>query len=141
MKKIYAKVDFINQNSVINYYVNGLNSLNINFIHEHKIYPFSFNLSQKSAVKNAFSNNISVIEGPPGTGKTQTILNIIANAITNGKTVAILSNNNSATDNVFEKLEQNNLGSICAKLGLIFKRIISLITCIIIYTHPFGCIF
>lgn len=117
LKKIYAKVDFINQNYVINYYVNGLNSLNINFIHEHKIYPFSFNLSQKSAVKNAFSNNISVIEGPPGTGKTQTILNIIANAITNGKTVAILSNNNSATDNVFEKLEQNNLGSICAKLG------------------------
>lgn len=117
LKKIYEKVDFINQNSVINYYINGLNALNINFIHEHKIYPFSFNLSQKSAVKNAFSNNISVIEGPPGTGKTQTILNIIANAIINGKTVSVLSNNNSATDNVFEKLEKNKLGSICAKLG------------------------
>lgn len=117
LKKIYEKLNFINPNSVIGYYINGLNILDINFISKHKVYPFSFNLSQQSAVKNAFSHCISVIEGPPGTGKTQTILNIIANAIINGKTVAVLSNNNSATDNVFEKLDKNNLGSICAKLG------------------------
>lgn len=45
---------------------------------------------------------ISVIEGPPGTGKTQTILNIIANIVMEGKNVAIVSNNNSATRNVLE---------------------------------------
>ena len=46
------------------------------------------------AVEMAITNKISVIKGPPGTGKTQTILNIIATAIINNKTVAVVSNNN-----------------------------------------------
>ncbi|WP_189022528.1 AAA domain-containing protein [Paenibacillus albidus] len=36
-------------------------------------------LSQKIALDQAFRSKISIIEGPPGTGKTQTILNILAN--------------------------------------------------------------
>lgn len=40
------------------------------------IYPFGFNISQKQAVELAMDNSLSVVEGPPGTGKTQTILNI-----------------------------------------------------------------
>lgn len=115
---IYEKIGFILEDSVVNEYINGLNNVNNSFkINNNKIFPFSFNLSQQKAVKNAFSNKISVIEGPPGTGKTQTILNIISNAIVNNKTIAVLSNNNSATDNVYEKLEDKNLGSLCAKLG------------------------
>ena len=74
-------------------------------------------LKQMQAVENAFSNKISVIEGPPGTGKTQTILNIIVNAIINDKTVAVVSNNNSATDNVFEKLQGYGFEFIAATLG------------------------
>lgn len=64
-------------------------------------------------------NQISVIQGPPGTGKTQTILNIIANILIQGKTVQVVSNNNSATENVFEKLSSSkyNLGFIVATLG------------------------
>lgn len=60
---------------------------------------------------------ISVIEGPPGTGKTQTILNIIANAVINKKTVAVVSNNNSATANVLEKLKKYDVDFIAAYLG------------------------
>ena len=81
------------------------------------IFPFGINQSQYQAVKNAMENQISVIEGPPGTGKTQTILNIIANLIYNGKSVSVVSNNNSATANVFEKLKQFDFGYICATLG------------------------
>ena len=80
-------------------------------------FPFGFNLSQRNAVNTAFANNLSVIEGPPGTGKTQTILNIIANAILNGKSVAVVSSNNSATKNVYEKLEKNGVEFIAALLG------------------------
>ena len=58
-----------------------------------------------------------LIEGPPGTGKTQTILNIIANIIRNGQTVAVVSNNNAATENVYEKLQKYHLDYLCAKLG------------------------
>ena len=42
------------------------------------LFPFGFNISQKNATEKALRNNASIIEGPPGTGKTQTILNIIA---------------------------------------------------------------
>ena len=64
-------------------------------------------------------NQISIIQGPPGTGKTQTILNIIANILMQGKTVQVVSNNNSATENVYEKLSdpKYNLGFIVANLG------------------------
>ncbi len=83
------------------------------------IFPFGCNSSQYKAVKNAMENQISVIQGPPGTGKTQTILNIIANILMQGKTVQIVSNNNSATENVYEKLSSTkyNLGFIVAQLG------------------------
>ncbi|MFP1725076.1 AAA domain-containing protein [Lonsdalea quercina] len=81
------------------------------------IYPFGVNESQLKAVEQAFRAQISVIEGPPGTGKTQTILNILANILLRGQTVAVLSNNNAAVENVYEKLEKCGLGHLIAKLG------------------------
>ncbi|MDO5532960.1 ATP-binding protein, partial [Sutterella sp.] len=81
------------------------------------IYPFGVNASQREAVTRALSSSLSVIEGPPGTGKTQTILNIIANLIIRGRSTLVVSNSNSATSNVVEKLEAADLGCLCAKLG------------------------
>nr|WP_298116443.1 AAA domain-containing protein [uncultured Pseudomonas sp.] len=81
------------------------------------IYPFGLNESQLAAVEQAFRAQVSVIEGPPGTGKTQTILNIIANILLRQQTVAVLSNNNAAVENVYEKLEKFGLGHLIAKLG------------------------
>ncbi|GKS83562.1 DUF2726 domain-containing protein [Acidovorax sp. SUPP1855] len=81
------------------------------------IYPFGLNESQLTAVEQAFRSQVSVIEGPPGTGKTQTILNVLANILLRGQTVAVLSNNNAAVQNVYEKLEKVGLGHLIAKLG------------------------
>lgn len=83
------------------------------------IFPFGCNNSQYKAVKAAMENQISIIQGPPGTGKTQTILNIISNILMDGKTVQIVSNNNSAIENVYDKLSspKYNLGFIVAMLG------------------------
>ena len=81
------------------------------------IFPFGSNSSQTTAVRNALTNQVSIIEGPPGTGKTQTILNIIANLIIRGKTVEVVSNNNSATENVYEKLCKYGYDFLVAPLG------------------------
>src|SRR5699024_1280556 len=81
------------------------------------IFPFGLNTSQKTATERAFTDQLSIIEGPPGTGKTQTILNIIANAILRNESVAVVSNNNSATANVLEKLEEYDLDFFAAYLG------------------------
>jgi predicted ATP-dependent serine protease len=73
------------------------------------IFPFGCNMSQKTAVQRAIQHPVSFIKGPPGTGKTQTILNLIANMLLQRKRVAVVSNNNSATANVFEKLKKYDL--------------------------------
>jgi superfamily I DNA and/or RNA helicase len=85
-------------------------------------YPFGCNASQKKAVEDALTNQVSIIQGPPGTGKTQTILNIIANLLLAKKSVLVVSNNNSAVDNVAEKLEKEGLGFIVAKLGSVENK-------------------
>ncbi|NTV26539.1 MAG: AAA family ATPase [Chlorobiaceae bacterium] len=81
------------------------------------IFPFGCNMSQKMAVKQAIQNPVSIVQGPPGTGKTQTILNLIANLLLLDKRVAVVSNNNSATANVLEKLQKYELDFVAAFLG------------------------
>lgn len=116
LHKQYEKITSVSSESVLAKYLNRMDF----YSYENKeslIFPFGFNISQKDATENAMLNQLSVIEGPPGTGKTQTILNIIANAYVNGKTVAVVSNNNSATSNVVEKLDKYGVGFIAAFLG------------------------
>lgn len=113
---LYGKINRVNVYSVLNAYTNKY-SKKIPFDINKIIYPFRTNLSQMTAIKNAFSNEISVISGPPGTGKTQVILNIICNAVINKKTVAVISNNNTAVENVYEKMQEQGLDYIIAYLG------------------------
>ncbi len=84
---------------------------------ETLLFPFGLNLSQIQAVQSAFSSQISVIEGPPGTGKTQTILNLITNIVMKGKNAAIVSSNNAAVANVREKMVKAGYDFLLASLG------------------------
>ncbi len=118
LSKQYEKITHVSPNSVLAKYLSPAIVNKRQYpTPQIPIFPFGFNLSQKSAAEKALSEQISVIEGPPGTGKTQTILNIIANAIMNDKTVAVVSNNNSATANVLEKLQKYGVDFIAAYLG------------------------
>ncbi len=54
-----------------------------------------------------------VIEGPPGTGKSQTITNIIANALANDQTVLFLAEKRAALDVVKSRLDSAGLGEYC----------------------------
>lgn len=114
----YEKVNFVEKDTALYQYLNPKSDETQRKTKVTSlIFPFGSNKSQYKAVENAMNNQISVIEGPPGTGKTQTILNIISNIIVRGKTVAVVSNNNEATANVFEKLKENGYEFICATLG------------------------
>lgn len=107
----------INDKSILYKYIKKDKNITSNEYINNIIFPFGFNISQEEATRKALNNKLSIIEGPPGTGKTQTILNIIANAIIFNKTIAVVSNNNSATLNVQEKLEDYGLSFISAFLG------------------------
>ena len=61
--------------------------------------------SQKLAVLQALNSRVSVITGAPGTGKTQVIENILANALFKGKKVLVASKNNKAVDNVKDRFD------------------------------------
>ena len=61
--------------------------------------------SQRKAIASALCSKVSVITGPPGTGKTQVILNLIANAFLKGKSVLVASKNNKAVDNIKERYD------------------------------------
>ncbi|AZO94550.1 AAA domain-containing protein [Halocella sp. SP3-1] len=116
LKKEYEKLKFISPRSILSSYINK-DHLKTSSYKNKIIFPFKFNLSQKQALKNALKNNISIIEGPPGTGKTQTILNIIANLVIQDKTVAVVSGNNAAVQNVRDKLEAKKYNFFVASLG------------------------
>lgn len=116
LQKQYENIGIVHPDSVLAKYLSG-NNVDTFALPEEILFPFGLNPSQKSAVEKALTNQISIIEGPPGTGKTQTILNIIANALSKGQSIGIVAGNNSATDNVFEKLEAKGFSFIAASLG------------------------
>jgi superfamily I DNA and/or RNA helicase len=113
----YEKLKFVSNDTALAPYLYPQKYKVGQLHYQHLIFPFGCNNSQINAVKKAFKSQISVIQGPPGTGKTQTILNIIANILLQGKTVLVVSNNNSAIENVLEKLTYYGMGFMVAPLG------------------------
>lgn len=122
LSKQYELVDVKRDNVPLAQYLGDKTQLTVHRTPKQIYYPFGCNASQKKAVEAALTHQVSIIQGPPGTGKTQTILNVISNLLITGKTVLIVSNNNSAVDNVAEKLEGNGLGFIVAKLGSVQNK-------------------
>lgn len=113
----YRKINLIAKHSLLEAYLNADAYGNDVGAASAPIFPFGCNRSQYKAVRNALEHKLSVIQGPPGTGKTQTILNVLSNLLIAGKTMEIVSNNNSAVENVKEKLQSAGLDFICAQLG------------------------
>lgn len=59
--------------------------------------------AQRKAVTSALVNPVTVVTGPPGTGKSELVLNLVANGLVRGETVMVASRNNKAVDVVVER--------------------------------------
>jgi AAA domain/Protein of unknown function (DUF2726) len=118
----YEKLAFVHHESVLSSFLSG-SPIESRTPEITPIFPFRCNLSQRAAVEQALTNSTSVIEGPPGTGKTETILNLIANIVAvQHMSVGIVSFGNAAVDNVRDKLEELGFGHVIANLGRREKR-------------------
>lgn len=75
------------------------------------------NSEQRQAVRQAMSNQLTVITGPPGTGKSQVVTSILINAAWQGKTVLFASKNNQAVDVVETRVNALGPRPILLRLG------------------------
>lgn len=69
--------------------------------------------SQHEAIEAAKRGTSLVLDGPPGTGKSQTIANIIAEFIALNKTVLFVSEKSAALEVVKKRLDKRKLGDFC----------------------------
>lgn len=72
--------------------------------------------SQQVCIELARQGQSFVLHGPPGTGKSQTISNIIAEFIESGKIVLFISEKMAALEVVFKRLREAGLGDFCLEL-------------------------
>jgi very-short-patch-repair endonuclease len=72
--------------------------------------------SQIAACLAAAEGRDFVIIGPPGTGKSQTIANMIANCLAVRKTVLFVAEKTAALDVVYRRLREHGLGNHCLEL-------------------------
>ncbi len=78
--------------------------------------PLPADSSQMAAIVTAAAGESFVLHGPPGTGKSQTITNMIANALYNGKSVLFVAEKMAALSVVQRRLEKIGLGPFCLEM-------------------------
>lgn len=78
--------------------------------------PISADSSQLEAICAAVQDNSFILHGPPGTGKSQTITNIIANALYKGKRVLFVAEKMAALSVVQKRLTDIGLNPFCLEL-------------------------
>jgi energy-coupling factor transporter ATP-binding protein EcfA2 len=124
LSQIYSELRKVNSHSVAensvlsNFLFNKSIDNKLNSFSENDLIQIS-NLddSQKNAVLTAFNNKVTVITGPPGSGKTQVISNILANAVMQNKKVLVASKNNQAVDNVKSRFDKEENSGFFLRFG------------------------
>lgn len=74
--------------------------------------PLPCNEAQAEVIRSAMTRRLTVATGPPGTGKSQLVANLVATAIVDGQTVMVASTNNEAVDEVWGRCDRLVPGSV-----------------------------
>jgi very-short-patch-repair endonuclease len=90
--------------------------LDMEFTPDKTFCPLPADSSQMSAVMAAVRGKDFVLVGPPGTGKSQTISNLISQCLAEGKRVLFVSEKIAALDVVYRRLQEVGLGEFCLEL-------------------------
>lgn len=78
--------------------------------------PLPADSSQIAAVVASAKGRDFVLDGPPGTGKSQTIANMIAHNLAMGRRVLFVAEKKAALDVVYRRLESHGLSEFCLEL-------------------------
>lgn len=122
-----AGLTHLEEESVLSRVVMGSDSGDPVFAHDYEIDAPEFRDKIRAMIQDADSSQLSavidilngksiVIEGPPGTGKSQTITNIIAAALEDDRSVLFIAEKKAALDVVKKRLDDAGLGDFCLEL-------------------------
>lgn len=78
--------------------------------------PVPADASQTEVVARALAGRTLVVEGPPGTGKSQTITNVIVSAVAQGRRVLFVAEKRAALDVVSRRLQKADIGDLVLDL-------------------------
>ncbi|MDO4242887.1 MAG: AAA domain-containing protein [Actinomyces sp.] len=78
--------------------------------------PLPADATQAQVVADAVAGRTLVVEGPPGTGKSQTVANLIFRALATGSTVMFVAEKRSALDVVAHRLQDAGIGDLLLDL-------------------------
>ena len=124
-KDLTARMDDLGQHPLVRHFIAGegifddgvdLPPANAPISPTDFLCPLSADSTQLAAVSYAAKGKTFVLHGPPGTGKSQTIANIIAHAIAQGLKVLFVSEKKAALDVVYSRLKSIGLGPFCLEL-------------------------
>lgn len=126
-KDIVAHQEQLLQNGIVRSLVEGRLVLeDVDEHHDHATFdhlhpaaialPIPTDVSQMDAVFTAQQGKSFILHGPPGTGKSQTITNIIADALYQGKKVLFVAAKKAALDVVYKRMEQIGLAPFSLEL-------------------------
>lgn len=127
-KDLADRLDDLTRNRIVNHLVNEAGTpyenppditshgLDDQFHPRDVFCPRSADSSQLAAVMAAAAGHDFVLEGPPGTGKSQTITNIIAHCLSQGKRVLFVAEKRAALDVVHRRLREDGLEPFCLEL-------------------------
>lgn len=90
--------------------------LDANYAPQYFFTPLLADSSQLAVICTADKGSNMVVEGPPGTGKSQTITNLISHFLANGKTVLFVAEKMAALEVVHNRLTAIGLGNFCLEL-------------------------
>ena len=93
----------------------GRNADEIDTMHDFAA-PLPYDSTQLKAILEAGKKNSFILDGPPGTGKSQTIVNMIVNAFYQGKTVLFVAEKQAALDVVKNRLKTLGLDRFALQL-------------------------
>ena len=79
--------------------------------------PLACNQSQEETLDRLRRERLAIVTGPPGTGKTQLVVNAVTNAWLDGDTVLVTSTNNAAVDVAVARAESDVFGGLLMRTG------------------------
>lgn len=116
MRKL-AEFDSVPNNKIVQYLLADRPFLAQKPSNDVSFHNKNLNEPQQDAIRFALANDICIIHGPPGTGKTYTLIELIQQLCDKGQRILVCGPSNMAVDTILERLAKVLPGNLLLRIG------------------------